>query len=103
VLVPAITPLTGLVEVPAPRAGVFRGFVNDRFLAALAALSLLDRHANGVRGGESLIPAGDRHSLRLAHSACRTPSDGARPRRPQTTRPTGGDLMHRRFQQIPRF
>jgi hypothetical protein len=39
VLVRAIAAVTGLVKVPAPRRGLPR--VNDRFLAALAALPLL--------------------------------------------------------------
>jgi hypothetical protein len=42
VLVPALLPpFTGLLEAPAPRAFGLRGLVNDRFLAALAALSVL--------------------------------------------------------------
>jgi hypothetical protein len=44
--------------------------------------------------GQRRILDGERQSVRLDRSACRTASDGARPRRPQATRPTGGDLIH---------
>jgi hypothetical protein len=92
VLVPALLPpFTGLLEAPAPRAFGLRGLVNDRFLAALAAISLPAATPMVCAAVMATFLGGDRHSVRLARvftARLATVHGHA------DLRPPGGDLTH---------